>query len=334
MLLAALGGLFKLNMSDLALTENKDIIYSGFILDRVGLKAIGEPSYEDWQNVGEFIKKAEGAVHFWIGDWLNYGEAKWGEMYSQAMDATGYEYGTLRDDKWLSSSIKLSDRSDNLGVAHARLIAPLPEEDKKYWAEELKKESIPVRELKEKIRERKFAGLPKPEVPKGKYNVIYADPPWDIGSFVLDKWESPLDDKYPTMTEEEIATMPIQDIQADDCVCFMWTTLTTLPEALRILERWGFKYHITLTWDKGGGWSSSGFHRRTELLLVGYKGILSNVVKQEGEFIPTFFYEPKREHSKKPDIMYQYIEDRTMGEKVELFARTCRPGWTVWGNQL
>jgi hypothetical protein len=60
------------------------------------------------------------AVHFWIGDWLNYGEQKWGEMYTQALDATEFDYGTLRDDKWISSKIQLSDRSDNLAKALLR----------------------------------------------------------------------------------------------------------------------------------------------------------------------------------------------------------------------
>jgi len=169
---------------------------------------------------------------------------------------------------------------------------------------------------------------------EGKYNVIYADPPWDIGSFVLEKWESPLEDKYPTMTEQQLMELDVKSISAEDCVLFLWSTLSTLPEALRLLEFWGFKYHITITWDKVGGWSSNGFHRRTELLLVGYKGILSKVIKQEGDYIPTVFTEAKREHSKKPDIMYQYIEDRTLGSKVELFARNTREGWSSWGNEV
>jgi N6-adenosine-specific RNA methylase IME4 len=183
--------------------------------------------------------------------------------------------------------------------------------------------------------------LPKPKEERfspplvvGRFNVIYADPPWDIGSFVLEKWESPLEDKYPTMTEIELMNLDIRSISAEDCVIFLWSTLSTLPQALALLGHWEFKYHITITWDKVGGWSSCGFHRKTELLLVGYKGILSNVVKQEGEYIPTVFTENKREHSRKPEAMYKFIENRTLGTKVELFARTRREGWEVWGNEV
>jgi len=183
--------------------------------------------------------------------------------------------------------------------------------------------------------------LPEPKenkveipLPEGKYNVIYADPPWDIGSFVLDKWESPLEDKYSTMTSEQLKELDIESLSADDCVCFMWTTLSTLPQAIDLLADWGFKYHITITWDKGGGWSSCGFHRRTELVIFGYKGILSNVVKQKGEYIPTVINEKKTTHSTKPQIMYKYIEDRTVGKKIELFARKKRSGWDSWGNEV
>jgi|tagenome__1003787_1003787.scaffolds.fasta_scaffold20384538_2 N6-adenosine-specific RNA methylase IME4 len=78
----------------------------------------------------------------------------------------------------------------------------------------------------------------------------------------------------------------------------------------------------------------SGFNRRSELLLVGYRGILSNVIQQEGEFIPTVFYEAKTTHSTKPLAMYRFIEQRTVGSKIELFARKKRSGWDAWGNEL
>jgi len=195
-------------------------------------------------------------------------------------------------------------------------------------------ENVSWREIIKQLPEPKKEKGKTPELPKGKYQVIYADPPWDIGSMVLDKWESPLADKYPTMTREELLELPIQNLTADDCVCFMWATLSTLPQALELLNTWGFQYHITITWDKGNGWSMSGFHRKTELCLVGYKGILSNVVKQKGEYIPTVFAEKKRKHSEKPELMYKFIEERTIGSKVELFARIKRKGWTFWGDQL
>jgi N6-adenosine-specific RNA methylase IME4 len=322
------------NDLSISLTSEKDIIYSGFKLHKNGLQAIGTPSFEQWQECGEFIKKSNGAVHFWIGDWLNYGEQKYGEMYTQVLDETQFDYGTLRNDKYLTSRVPLSLRSDNLTRGHALEIASLEPLEIETWANFIEKTPITVSDLKKEILAEKKRKLGTPKLPDGKYNVIYADPPWDIGSMVLDKWESPLEDKYPTMTEEELQKLDVPKLSADNCVLFMWTTLSTLPEALRLMEHWGFKYHITITWDKGNGWSMSGFHRKTELVLVGYKGVLSEVVKQEGEYIPTVFAEAKTTHSTKPEKMYQLIEDRTIGKKVELFARIKRDGWEVFGNQL
>ena len=91
-----------------------------------------------------------------------------------------------------------------------------------------------------------------------KYKVIYADPPWDIKSMVLDKWSSPLSDKYSTMSLDEIKNIPIKDVTADDCSLFLWVTHSYLEKAFEVIHAWGFKYHCCITWDK-----KSGFLRLT-----------------------------------------------------------------------
>ena len=148
-------------------------------------------------------------------------------------------------------------------------------------------EDVPVMQLtkqqilevaKEIKREKREASLynkvektPQP-FPVGKYSVIYADPPWPVGSITMDKWESPIDDKYPVMSIEDIIELPVQELAADDCALFMWTTHTFLPDALNIIKEWGFKYFCCITWNKGSGWTQNGFHKMTELLLYAYKG--------------------------------------------------------------
>jgi len=175
---------------------------------------------------------------------------------------------------------------------------------------------------------------PTPPLPKGKYQIILADPPWDIKSMILDKWADSLDDKYSTMSLNKLKKVKVENLTDDNCVCFLWFTHTTLSLAQELLKDWGFKYHCILTWDKGGGWTVAGFHRKTEHLLVGYKGKMGAVIKQEGGSIPTLFEEPKTTHSTKPDILYKLIEARTTGNKLELFARRSREGWKSWGNEV
>ena len=166
-----------------------------------------------------------------------------------------------------------------------------------------------------------------------KYKTIYADPAWQIGSIELDKWQSPLSDKYITMTDEEIQALPIKDLADIDCGLFLWVTHTKLPVGLKLMENWGFKYYCIITWDKGNGWSQHGFHKRTELLLFGYKGKISNVINQEGNFIPTIITEKKSIHSRKPKRLYGLLLNNTAEPRIELFARQRIDGFDVWGNE-
>lgn len=134
------------------------------------------------------------------------------------------------------------------------------------------------------------------------------------------------------MDSKEIEALPISEIADDECSLFLWCTHSTLPQALDLIKHWGMKYHVTITWDKGAGYSLWGFTRRTELLLYAYKGRIN--VNQKGNYIPTILYEKRRRHSQKPDIVYEYLESNSPTPRLEMFARTKRPGWDIWGNEL
>ena len=169
-------------------------------------------------------------------------------------------------------------------------------------------------------------------LPPGKFAVIYADPPWPVGSMVMEKWESPIEDKYPTMELDAIAALPVVDKAADDCSLFLWTTHTFLPDAFGIIEAWGFKYFCCITWNKGSGWTQNGFHKMTEFLLFAYKGTIN--VEQHGKAIPTLIAEGKGPHSKKPDTIRDLIKDKTPGPRLEMFAREEHEGWVPWGDEV
>lgn len=169
-------------------------------------------------------------------------------------------------------------------------------------------------------------------LPEGKYSVIYADPAWPVESIVMDKWESPIDDKYPTMSIQDIKNLPIKDLTADDCSLFIWTTHSFLPDALEIIKEWEFKYFCIITWNKGSGWTQFGFHKMTEFLLYAYKGKMN--VDQYGKAIPTLISENKTYHSKKPDSIRELIKEKTPSGRLELFARDRFDGWTPWGNEI
>lgn len=183
----------------------------------------------------------------------------------------------------------------------------------------------------EYLPELKAINEPKP-LPSGTFQVIYADPPWPVGSIVMDKWESPIDDKYPTMSIQEIKALPVGDLAGEGCSLFLWTTHKFLPDALDVIKEWGFKYHCLITWDKGNGWTQFGFHKKSEFLLFAYKEHIT--IDEYGQAIPTVISEPKTVHSKKPDSIRDLILGKTQEPRLEMFARGTYDGWTAWGDEV
>lgn len=173
-----------------------------------------------------------------------------------------------------------------------------------------------------------------------KYKCIIADPPWktpNSGCMRLNKFgvqSSKLEEKYPLMSLEEIQNLPVSDLAADSCGLFLWVTQTVLQEGLQVMTKWGFKYHITITWDKGGGYSLWGFCRDTELCLFGYKGKLENIVNLKGKYMRTIIHEKPGKHSEKPKRFYTMIEGGMKPPYIELFSRMQREGWESWGNEV
>jgi site-specific DNA-methyltransferase (adenine-specific) len=171
---------------------------------------------------------------------------------------------------------------------------------------------------------------------KQKYNIIYADPPWRYDN---KKVQGGAEKHYGTMAVEQICDLPVEDICAKDCTLFLWTTFPQLPEALRVMDRWGFQYKtVAFVWlkqnRKSPGWFYGlGFWTRgnAEICLLGVKGR----PKRRSASVHQFIISPLEAHSKKPDEAREKIVE-LMGElpRVELFARGRVPGWEAWGNEV
>lgn len=164
------------------------------------------------------------------------------------------------------------------------------------------------------------------------YQVIYADPPWSYsnkrtgGSMI-----SGAADKYPTMTTQEICDLKVPS--AKPSCLFLWATVPLLPDGLRVMEAWGFKYKTMLTWRKimsmGMGFWWRG---QCEHLLFGIKGDLKAFRMQEANFVQS----KAGKHSAKPVEFRELIERATLHlpDKLEMFARHESLGWHVFGNQV
>jgi site-specific DNA-methyltransferase (adenine-specific) len=164
-----------------------------------------------------------------------------------------------------------------------------------------------------------------------KYKCILADPPWPYNNKKTGgTMKSGAEFHYSTMSIEEISELPVSEIAADNSVCFLWSTVPLLPDALFVLQAWGFEYKTMVTWRKTNFFGLGFWFRGvTEHLLVGVKGDVRPFNLQE----PNHIAVAPGQHSKKPQLFRNMIERiPELHPRIELFARTRVHGWDVWGN--
>lgn len=161
--------------------------------------------------------------------------------------------------------------------------------------------------------------------PDKKFKTIVMDVPWPIEPMILRKYS--LSVPYKTMSLEEISNLPISNISEKNCILFFWTTHRFLPDLFPIIKKYGFKYYVTLTWNKVSGLTHQGFHRGTEFVIVAYKGKLTETIKEKGKAIPCLFKEQKEAHSKKPKKLDQFILNSTFEPRADIFARVKKFGY-------
>jgi N6-adenosine-specific RNA methylase IME4 len=171
------------------------------------------------------------------------------------------------------------------------------------------------------------------------YDVILADPPWTFSVWNAAKSDRHTSHKYSLMTVDDICDLPVPSIMAENCALFLWATWPNIKDAFKVIEAWGFTYR-TLGFDwvkakKGGG----GFHfgmgyytrANSEPCLLAVRGRMA----VESHAVRSLLYAPVRKHSQKPDEQYDRIETLYPNKRyLEMFARSSRNGWDVFGNEV
>lgn len=177
--------------------------------------------------------------------------------------------------------------------------------------------------------------------PPGKFEIIYADPPWKFGSRGARSGKfGKLD--YSCMTTQQVCDLPVKEITAKNAALFMWITGAhmTTGDHVEVMKAWGFKpIRPDAVWDKRkesgkkhavcGPWGMN----EAEFLLMGVKGSMCNkqTCKRNMNTVVTSPYQ--KHHSRKPEIFRERIVRRFGPLKsIELFARDNVDGWSVWGN--
>lgn len=169
-----------------------------------------------------------------------------------------------------------------------------------------------------------------PQLPDGKYRIIYADPPWSYGNTQPD-YHTEQRDHYGVMSLADICALPIKDMAEDNSVLFLWVTSPILEESFQVIKAWGFKYKTSFVWDKVKHNMGHYNSVRHELLLVCTRGACTPDVAKLFDSVVT---QERTAHSEKPAIFYEIIETiYTYGKRIELFARNKRDGWDAYGNQ-
>lgn len=188
------------------------------------------------------------------------------------------------------------------------------------------------------------ATLPSPAVDlagkvEGQFATILADPPWQFQNRtgkVAPEHRRLL--RYPTMEFQEIMDLPVGNLAAARSHLYLWVPNALLMEGLQVMKRWGFTYKANVVWfkvrkDGGPDGRGVGFYFRnvTELVLFGARGNMRTL--KAGRTQVNMLATRKREHSRKPDQIYDIIESCSPGPYLELFARFRRDGWAQWGNE-
>lgn len=291
---------------------------------------------DEWKELGRGLKQIEGSVQFWIGDWARYGDKRGftgkytdPKVYDELEEITGLQRQTIRVYKSISENVDSNQRLPNLSFGHHREVASLPPEKQEQFLQLASEKDLSVRELREKIR-RNGIKESHPDLPIGKFRVIYADPPWKYSNS-MPEYFSEQANHYQLMSIDEIAAMDIKSLAEDNAVLFLWVTSPILRESFKVIDAWGFEYKSSFVWDKikhnMGHYNSV----RHEFLLICTRG---SCTPDNIKLFDSVQSIERTEHSEKPEFFREIIDTLyTHGRKIELFARKKVEGWEAFGNE-
>lgn len=173
-----------------------------------------------------------------------------------------------------------------------------------------------------------------------KYNIIYADPPWQYKVWNNKEGGGTAESHYPTMRKKDIQDLPIKNICADNAALFLWVTYPCLEEGLELIKQWGFMYKtcafswVKMNRKKDTPFVGMGYYTRAnnEICLLATKG---TSLKRKSKRVRQIVISKIEEHSKKPEeVRLRITELFSDLPRIELFARQYADGWDCWGDDV
>jgi N6-adenosine-specific RNA methylase IME4 len=307
---------------------------------RTGWTPPANMSFEEWCAAGEQLGQMDRAVQWWIGDWWNFGEHRYGERAAivRSLGWTGPSFQTCMDCGWVANKFKTSSRNEVLTFKHYRAVASLDLSQAKTLLRAAEVNRWSAQRLRTMVKQRRRAdretalGTEIRQFAPSTYGVIYADPPWRFEPWSRETgMDRAADNHYPTMTIGLLQDLAVP--AARNCVLFLWVTVPMLRYGHEVMDAWGFDYRSHCVWRKDRPGTGYWFINEHEPLLVGVKGDIP--APAPGTQFRSVIDAPVGRHSEKPAVFAEMIERHypTL-PRLEMFARgPVRPGWDVWGNE-
>ncbi len=335
--------------------EGRQLVLPGRV-STVGLDLPDDLSFEQWNGIGAALQGVGRSVQWWIGDWLRYGERRYGEMYAQAIEETGRSYDNLRTAKAVAERIQFDRRRSNLSFGHHAEVAFRDDADELLDLAEQR--DFSVRDLRAEVSRRKaakaigaayanddtctVADLNRLVALGCTFGTIYADPPWrydNQGTRAATRkhYKAEFDENdqeiQPAsgMTVEEICALPVRELAADASHLHLWTTNAFLFDCPRIFDAWGFEFRSSFVWVKSQMGIGNYWRNSHEILLTAIRG---DAKRFNDHSMMSWLETERGRHSAKPEQVRHFIERASPGPYLELFARSPADKWTVWGNQI
>lgn len=273
-------------------------------------------------------------------------ERRVGELIAAQRETTGLNTGggdrksdRRVEDKPTDQRPTLAEAGIDKNLAdRARKLAAVPQAQFEgmvgEWRERVQQETerVTTNLIRAGEREQKRDERPSRPLPTGKYRLIYADPPWRYEH--IETESRAIENQYPTMSLDEICALDVP--AADDCVLFLWATSPKLAESMKVIEAWGFNYRTCAIWDKEKIGMGYYFRQQHELLLVAARGSLP-VPEPSDRVSSVIRIKSPGIHSRKPVQVIELLEsmypDFGKADRIELFTREPRAGWSFWGNE-
>lgn len=311
---------------------------------KTGLELPDSLSYEEWQGIGESLQGVERSLMWWIGDWLRYGDRRYGETYAKAIDNTGKHYDTLAKAKQVAERFEFGRRRPNLSFTHHREVAFLAPDIADQMLDAAEREGWSQKEIRRRVAQRKTSDRLTCATPDDdtcgvvdlfklaergvKFGTIYADPPWRYDN---QGTRAATGNHYGGLTVDELCALPIRELAADDAHLHLWTTNAFLFDCAKIFDAWGFEFRSSFVWVKPQMGIGNYWRNSHEILLTAIRG---DAKRFNDHGIMSWLECDRSRHSEKPFVVRDFIRRASPGPYLEMFTRTPADGWTSWGNEI